>query len=86
METIRVLLDSKLLRATDHAASKARVNRSALVRKALREHLKRIRIQEMEAQERKGYRKQPQDEDEIAAWEQIAAWPSEPSHARRRAP
>jgi metal-responsive CopG/Arc/MetJ family transcriptional regulator len=77
METIQVVLDSELLRATDHAARKARVNRSALVRKALREHLKRIRIQEMEAQEREGYRKHPQDPDEIAAWEQIAAWPEE---------
>jgi metal-responsive CopG/Arc/MetJ family transcriptional regulator len=77
METIQVVLDSQLLRATDHAAKKAGVNRSALVRSALREHLKRLRIQEMEALEREGYRRRPQDEKEIAAWEQVAVWPEE---------
>jgi metal-responsive CopG/Arc/MetJ family transcriptional regulator len=77
METIQVVLDSDLLRATDHAARRARVNRSALIRKALREHLKRIHIQEMEAREREGYRRQPQNGGEIRSWEQIAAWPEE---------
>ena len=42
METIQVVLGSTLLRATDGAARRARVNRSALVREALREYLKRL--------------------------------------------
>jgi metal-responsive CopG/Arc/MetJ family transcriptional regulator len=36
METIQVVLDSKLLRAADRAARRSRLNRSALVRAALR--------------------------------------------------
>jgi len=40
METIRVVLDSKLLRAAEAAARRAQLSRSALIREALRAHLK----------------------------------------------
>ncbi|MFN7933904.1 MAG: ribbon-helix-helix protein, CopG family [Bryobacteraceae bacterium] len=46
MKTIRVMLDAKLLGAADNAAKRQKVNRSELVRRALREHLKRLRILE----------------------------------------
>ncbi len=59
METIQVVLDSELLRAANGAARRARVNRSALVREALREHLKRLRQREVEARDRRGYREHP---------------------------
>jgi len=76
METIQVVLDSALLRATDAAARRARVNRSVLVRGALREHLKRLETKELEARDRKGYLDQPCDSTEIADWEQVAVWPA----------
>jgi metal-responsive CopG/Arc/MetJ family transcriptional regulator len=60
METIQVVLDSELLRATNGAAKRARVNRSSLIREALREHLKRPRAREVEARDRRGYRKCPE--------------------------
>ena len=41
METIQVVIDKKLLHATDQAARRTKRNRSALVRDALREHLRR---------------------------------------------
>lgn len=75
METIQVVLDSKLLRAADEAARRARVNRSTLIRKALREHLERLELQELEDQDRRGYREQPDRHKEAAAWERAAAWP-----------
>ena len=75
METIQVVLDSALLRAADGAARRARVNRSALVRDALREHLKRLRTRELEARDRKGYQDHPDDSDGLADWERVAAWP-----------
>lgn len=75
METIQVVLDSELLRATDAAAKRARLNRSAVVRKALREHLRRIRIQEMEARDRRGYEERPSDSEVSAEWERAAQWP-----------
>jgi metal-responsive CopG/Arc/MetJ family transcriptional regulator len=75
METIQVVLDSKLLRATDNAARQERVNRSALVRMALREHLERLRTRELEARDRRGYQQHPDNPAEIQAWERVAAWP-----------
>ncbi len=77
METIQVVLDEALLRATDGAARRARVNRSALVREALREHLKRLRVREREARDRRGYLQHPEASDEIAAWERVAARPEQ---------
>jgi metal-responsive CopG/Arc/MetJ family transcriptional regulator len=75
METIHIVLDSRLLKAVDLAASRQNVNRSALVRHALQEHLKRLRELELEEQDRRGYLAQPQGEDEFRVWEDAAAWP-----------
>jgi metal-responsive CopG/Arc/MetJ family transcriptional regulator len=75
METIQVVLDTKLLRATDLAAKRRKVNRSALIRHALEQHLKRLRELELEEQDRRGYLAQPQREEEFRVWEDAAAWP-----------
>jgi len=76
METIQVVLDTKLLRATDLAAKRRKVNRSALIRHAIEQHLKRLRELELEEQDRRGYLAQPQLEDEYRIWEGAAAWPA----------
>jgi metal-responsive CopG/Arc/MetJ family transcriptional regulator len=76
MERIQVVLDGDLLRATDQAAKRANVNRSALIREALRGHLKSIHYQELERRDRQGYEKHP-DSGEFADWEGVAAWPEE---------
>jgi metal-responsive CopG/Arc/MetJ family transcriptional regulator len=75
METIQVVLDTELLRAIDGAAKRGRVNRSALVRKALREHLKRLKAQDLEARDRRGYQQCPEKPVETEIWEKAAAWP-----------
>jgi metal-responsive CopG/Arc/MetJ family transcriptional regulator len=75
VKTIQVVLDSELLQATDSAAKRARVNRSALVRKALREHLRRLNVKELEARERRAYQEQPQDVEEVVRWARVAVWP-----------
>lgn len=77
METIQVVLDKKLLQATDRAAKKAMQNRSALVREALREHLRRLEIRQLEDRDREGYLRQPQKAAESLAWEAEAVWPEE---------
>ncbi len=77
METIQIVLDKKLLQAADKAARQTKQNRSSLVREALRAHLHRIEILRKEQQDRDGYARQPQDLDEVARWEAVAAWPEE---------
>ena len=75
METIQVVLGSALLRATDGAARRARANRSALIREALRDYLKRLRVRELEARDCRGYQQHPEAAAEIASWQGVAAWP-----------
>lgn len=75
METIQVVLDSELLQAADQAARRERVNRSALVREALRAHLRHLRKAEAEARDRQGYRVRPDARGEVEAWEGAASWP-----------
>lgn len=75
MATIQVVLDEGLVRAADQAARKRRQNRSALIRDALREHLKRLRMREAEERDRQGYREHPPAEFRV--WEKVASWPEE---------
>ena len=75
METIQVVLDSELLQATEVAARRTKVNRSALIREALRAHLKRLEIQDREVRDRKGYEVSPAGN--VSRWEAEAIWPEE---------
>jgi len=77
METVQVVLDKKLLIATDRAARRLKRNRSALVRDALREHLKRLEIHGREESDRIGYARQPVNLTEVSQWEAEASWPEE---------
>ncbi len=73
METIHVVVGKELLEATDRAALRTQRNRSALVRDALREYLRRLTIQAMEERDRAGYSERPEARDESARWESEAA-------------
>jgi metal-responsive CopG/Arc/MetJ family transcriptional regulator len=77
METIQIVLDRKLLQAADQAARRTKRNRSALVRDALREHLRRLEVRAREERDQRGYSRQPQASAESLAWEAEAAWPAE---------
>lgn len=77
METIQVVLDTKLLKAADIAAKRQKLNRSALIRQALREHLRHLHIVELEERDRRGYRIRPQRIEEYRPWEEAAAWPGD---------
>lgn len=77
METVQIVLDKKLLEATDQAARQTKRNRSALVRDALREHLHRMEVRAKEERDRQGYSRRPQARDQSLGWEAEAAWPAE---------
>jgi metal-responsive CopG/Arc/MetJ family transcriptional regulator len=77
MEIIQVVLDTKLLHATDRAALRTKRNRSALIRDALREYLRSLEIRALEERDRKGYSRQARAQDESLVWEAEAAWPAE---------
>jgi metal-responsive CopG/Arc/MetJ family transcriptional regulator len=75
MANIKVVLNSTLLRATDAAAKHGKMNRSALIREALRVFLRRLETRERESRDRHGYQQHPAALREVADWEQVAAWP-----------
>src|SRR5215472_3654734 len=77
MEIVQIVLDKKLLHAADQAARRTKRNRSALVRDALREHLRRLEVRAREERDRQGYSRRPQTTDESVVWEAEAAWLAE---------
>ncbi|MGH9628262.1 MAG: ribbon-helix-helix protein, CopG family [Bryobacteraceae bacterium] len=77
MQTIQVVLDRKLLQAADRAARRTKQNRYAVIREALRQHLRLLELRELEQRDRQGYTRVPQPPDEYAAWEAEASWPAE---------
>jgi len=77
METVQIVLDKKLLQATDRAARRTKRNRSALVRDALREHLRKLEVRVLEERDREGYSAHAPAESESNLWEAEAAWPPE---------
>ena len=76
METIQVVLEGELLRRVDRAARRLKVNRSALVREALRQHLQQLQLRAREEADRRGHQRKPEDAD-LAAWDGAAAWPDD---------
>jgi metal-responsive CopG/Arc/MetJ family transcriptional regulator len=77
MQIIQIVLDKKLLQAADQAAKRTRRNRSALVRDALREHLRRLALRALEERDRQGYSRHSRADTEEQSWEAEAAWPPE---------
>ena len=77
MGTVQIVLGKELLKAADRAARRRHVNRSALVREALREHLKALAVRDREQQDRAGYEAVPVEGGEFDVWDKAAAWPDE---------
>ena len=77
MEIVQIVLDKKLLHAADQAAKRTKRNRSALVRDALREHLRRLELRDSEERDRQGYSRRSQADAETLGWESEATWPQE---------
>ena len=77
MRVVQIVLDKKLLHAADQAAKRTRRNRSALVREALREYLRRLELRASEVRDRQGYSRQSSADAEAWGWESEATWPEE---------
>ena len=81
MQVVQIVMDKKLLHAADRAAKRTRRNRSALVRDALREHLRRLELRASEERDRQGYSQRlqtdAQADAEARGWEAEATWPQE---------
>jgi CopG family transcriptional regulator / antitoxin EndoAI len=77
MTTIQVVLEDSLLQAADRAVRRLKMNRSALIRDALREHLRRLSSLEKERRDREGYAQHPVARGEFGVWDKVTAWPDD---------
>jgi len=77
MQTIQMVIDEDLLTEADRAARQAGLNRSALLREALRGYLKRLDVRDKERRDREGYERYPDTEPELTGWEKVAVWPED---------
>lgn len=75
MATVQIVIEESLLEAADRAARTQKINRSALFRAAVREHLERLAVRERERRDRAGYGRLPDKPGDVAVWEKAAAWP-----------
>jgi metal-responsive CopG/Arc/MetJ family transcriptional regulator len=74
MRTIRLQLDERLLAGIGLAARELGISRSAFIRTALQEALRRRSAPRREERHRKGYAWHPAVPGEFSGWEAEQAW------------
>jgi metal-responsive CopG/Arc/MetJ family transcriptional regulator len=77
VETIRVVMEDSLLRRVDTAARRLKMNRSALIREALRRHIAQLQAEEREDADRHGYERVPEETEDLAVWNRVLTWPKD---------
>lgn len=74
MATIQVVIDDELLARLDRQLAGHQKKRSAFVRSAISEALQRAEDERDEREWEESYRRQPQDKEELAAWQSVQDW------------
>ena len=77
MITVQMTLDEDLVKAVDRISKQLHTNRSAFTRKALREALDRLSLEQLERKHHQGYQQHPAEADEFSVWETEQAWGDE---------
>jgi metal-responsive CopG/Arc/MetJ family transcriptional regulator len=71
MSTIQIVLEEELLAEADALVARDGGDLSDLVRKLLREQLHRVKMAELEEQERLGYQRIPDTVEDEVDWEKL---------------
>ena len=77
MKPIQVLFDEPLLRALDADEEVRKLGRSAVLRRAAAEYLRRSRSRKIAEQYRKAYSGEDRILEELEGWASEGAWPEE---------
>lgn len=77
VKTIQMTIDNTLLVQVDQTVEELKVSRSAFIREALVEALRRYKIQKLEEQEAAAYTRLPQRMEEVEIWAEIQEWGDE---------
>ena len=75
MKTVQMTIDPKLVAEVDRLARRLGVTRSAFTRRALQAEISRLRVEELEARDREGYRRKPVRRGEFDRWLAEQVWP-----------
>lgn len=75
MKTVQMTLEPALVERVDRMARRLGLSRSGFTRRALREALDRLRVQDLERRHREGYRRKPARRGEFDSWESEQVWP-----------
>lgn len=74
MRTIQMTLDDDLVTAVDGIVKKLKTTRSAFARKALKEAIRQVNINQLEKKHKKGYETYPSGKTEFSVWESEQEW------------
>ena len=74
MRTIQMTLDDDLVAAVDGIVKKLKTTRSAFARKALKEAIRQVNINQLEKKHKKGYACYPIGKTEFSVWESEQEW------------
>jgi len=74
MKTIQMTLDDELVATVDRVVRELKTTRSAFTRKALRNAVKQVNVNQLEKKHKKGYVQHPADKTEFSVWESEQEW------------
>ena len=74
MRTIQMTLDDELVATVDQVVKKLKTTRSAFARKALRNAIKQVNVNQLEKKHKKGYGQHPAKKTEFSVWESEQEW------------
>lgn len=74
MKTVQMTIDEELLEAVDMTVRDLGASRSAFLRDALQQALKRLQIAAMERQHITGYERYPVEQGELDGWQNEQIW------------
>lgn len=74
MKTVQMTLDNDLVAEVDVVVKKLKTTRSAFTRKALKEAIRQLNINQLETKHKKGYERYPVVKSEFSVWESEQEW------------
>jgi metal-responsive CopG/Arc/MetJ family transcriptional regulator len=77
MKPIQILVDEQLLRDLDADEEVCKHGRSAVLRRAAAEYLRRVRSRRIAEQYRRAYSEKEQVSEELEGWASEGVWPEE---------
>ena len=75
MRTVQMTLEPELVARVDRVARRLGLSRSGFTRRALRDALERVRVEESERRHRDGYRRKPVRRGEFDGFDREQVWP-----------